>query len=71
MGENGYYCAQQLHLDYSRLRTNEFTAWVKVIKSSCLVKGQHKISLVIKSQSNYLAGQHFDREQRLQYKIIM
>ena len=34
---------------------------VKVIKSSYLIKGQCKFILVVKSQSKYLAGQHFDR----------
>ena len=39
-----------------------------VIKSSCLVKGQRKIMLLVKSQSKYLAGQHFDQGQRSEYK---
>ena len=42
---------------------------VKVIKSSCLVKGQCKSILVVKSQSKYLAGQHFDWGQRSEYRI--
>ena len=40
-----------------------------MIKSSCLVKGQCKIILMVKSQSKYLAGQHFDRGQRSEYRI--
>ena len=61
MGGKGYYCAQQLHLGDSRQ--------VKVIKSSYLVKGQRKFILVVKSQSKYLAGQHFDRGRRSEYRI--
>ena len=31
-----------------------------MINNGCLVKGQRKIILVVKSQSKYLASQHFD-----------
>ena len=34
-----------------------------------LVKGQRKFILVVKSQSKYLAGQHFDRGRRSEYRI--
>ena len=34
-----------------------------------LVKGQRKFILVVKSQSKNLAGQHFDRGWRLEYRI--
>ena len=40
-----------------------------MINSSCLVKGQHKITLLVKSQSKYIAGQHFDQGRRLEYRI--
>ena len=40
-----------------------------MIKSSYLIKGQRKFILVVKSQSKYLAGQHFDRGQRSEYRI--
>ena len=40
-----------------------------MIKNSCLFKGQFKIILVVKSQSKYLASQHFDRGQRSEYRI--
>ena len=55
-GEKGYYCAQRLYLGDGRLRVDVFNAWVKVIKSSWLVKGQNKIILLVKSQSKYEAG---------------
>ena len=34
-----------------------------------LVKGQHNIILLVKSQSKYLAGQHSDRERRSECRI--
>ena len=40
-----------------------------MIKSSYLVKGQRKFIVVVKSQSKYLAGQHFDRGRRSEYRI--
>ena len=40
-----------------------------MIKGCYLVKGQHKFIVVVKSQSEYLAGQHFDRGRRLEYSI--
>ena len=40
-----------------------------MITSSYLVKGQRKFMLVVKSQSKYLAGQHFDRGRRSEYRI--
>ena len=40
-----------------------------MIKTSYLVKGQRKFILVVKSQSKYLAGQHFDRGRRSEYRI--
>ena len=40
-----------------------------MIKSSYLVNGQRKFILVVKSQSKYLAGQHFDRGRRSEYRI--
>ena len=40
-----------------------------MIKSSYLVKSQRKFILVVKSQSEYLAGQHFDRGRRSKYSI--
>ena len=40
-----------------------------MIKSSYLVKGQGKFILVVKSQSKYLAGQHFDQGRRSEYRI--
>ena len=40
-----------------------------MIKCSYLVKGKRKFILVVKSQSKYLAGQHFDRGRRLEYRI--
>ena len=66
-----YYCVQQLYLGDSRLRVNAFNAWVKAIidKSSCLLKGECKIILLFKSQSKYLADQHFDRGRRLEYRM--
>ena len=45
----GCCCAQQLYLGDSRLRVSVFNARVKAIKSSCLVKGQSKIILLVKS----------------------
>ena len=49
-GGKGYYCAQKLCLGDSRLRVNALNAWVKAIKSGCLVKGQSKIIYLVKSQ---------------------
>ena len=40
-----------------------------MIKSCYLVKGQRKFILVVKSQSKYLAGQHFDQGRRPEYRI--
>ena len=40
-----------------------------MIKSSYLFKGQRKFILVVKSQTKYLAGQHFDRGRRSEYRI--
>ena len=40
-----------------------------MIKSGYLVKGQRKVILVVKSQSKYLAGQHFDQGRRSEYRI--
>ena len=54
---------------YSRLSVTTFNSWVKVIKIGCLGKGQHKIILLVKNQSKYLAGQHFDRGRRLEYRL--
>ena len=52
-GGKGYYCAQRLNLGDGKLRIDVFNAWVKAIKSSCLVKGQSKIILLVKGQSKY------------------
>ena len=68
-GGKGYYCTQQLYLGDSRLRVNVFNAWVKAIKSSCLVKGQSKITFLVKNQSKYQVGQHFNQGRRLEYRI--
>ena len=40
-----------------------------MIRSSYLVKGQREFILMVKSQSKYLAGQHFDRGRRSEYRI--
>ena len=39
-----------------------------MIKSCYQVKGQRKFILVVKSQSKYLVGQHFDRGRRSVYR---
>ena len=44
----GHYYTQQLYFGNSRLRVNILNVWVKAIKSSCLVKGQSKIILLVK-----------------------